>query len=90
MRVGEFIVVSPRNGTNEIFIKSICREVERINDTINFGQLEIGSQLFLHFYGIHIEENDHKGGHGTNDNRVNERLQQSDNSFRGRKFCLYG
>lgn len=56
MRIGEVAVISPQEDNTNIFIKSICTDVQNSNDNISIGRLKINEQLMLHFYGITIEK----------------------------------
>lgn len=58
MRIGEVAVFGPPGEDKEVFIKSICNNVEIASDKICFGRLEINSQLVLHLYGISIEKDE--------------------------------
>ena len=58
MRIGEVTVISPPGKTKEIFIQSVCNKLEKVNDKICFGRLEINNQLVLHLYGVSIEKDE--------------------------------
>ncbi len=58
MRIGEVAVFSPPGNEKEIFIKSICNNVESANERICFGRFLVNEQLSLHLYGISINKNE--------------------------------
>jgi len=58
MRIGEVTVITPPGTSKEIFIKSVCENLEEVNENICFGRLHINSQLMLHLYGISVEKDD--------------------------------
>ncbi len=58
MRIGEVTVIGPPGETKEIFIRSVCQKLEKVNDNICFGRLDINNQLALHIYGISVEKDE--------------------------------
>lgn len=56
MRIGEVTVIGPVGKTKEIFIQSVCHNLEKVSDKICFGRLQIDNQLVLHLYGISIDK----------------------------------
>jgi signal recognition particle receptor subunit beta len=56
MRIGEIVVIGPSGAEGEEFIRSVCQEVERGDETICFGKFPINKELVVHLYGIEVEE----------------------------------
>lgn len=58
MRIAEVAVVSSPGTEKEIFIQAICQKLEKANEKICFGRLEINSDLVLHLYGVSVDKDE--------------------------------
>lgn len=56
MRIGEVAVVSSPSEAKEIFIQSVCNNLQKASNNICFGRLKINDQLAIILYGITIDE----------------------------------
>jgi hypothetical protein len=57
MRIGELMVISPPGRLSEIFITTVCDQLEQKGDLACYGRMLVNDQLALHLYGVQLNGN---------------------------------